>query len=213
MLIRHQRLQRQRPGMALVHSTVIPRHIHAKLTRIPGIRNINVTYHTTTGTRVTYIRLHGQLQWLVIDVQGLILPSQIITPRHSITIVGMEPHHWLGFATLPIQKRVYKQHSGLSLKVFPNPRWILRQYFSNHPNTTYSGVITHQTAEQRDYILDIFASSILETNKNIFKPTETKQSVNWDIWCKLITHSCVKVKFLDRIPQGYKTTLVSSFSA
>ena len=55
-------LQWKTPCVALVHTTRFIRRIHAKPNRITVICSINITYHTTTGTRVTHTSLHRQLQ-------------------------------------------------------------------------------------------------------------------------------------------------------
>ena len=62
MKIWHERLQYQRPCMDLAHYIRIPWNIHAKLTRITGIRNINIPYHPKTGTKCAHNILQRQSQ-------------------------------------------------------------------------------------------------------------------------------------------------------
>ena len=88
------------------------------------------------------------------------------------------------------------------------PRTSLR-----HSNTSYSGIIPHQNYTQRYYLLDIFTSSIRDTTEGITKATATKQSINWERWCTLLTYTGIANKLLDGILQGEKTIMVSSFAA
>ena len=85
--------------------------------------------------------------------------------------------------------------------------------FQPHYLTTTSGITPHQNDTQKYYLLIIVTSSILGTAKGIAKYTATKQSRNGEIWCTFLTHTDIKNKLLDVIPQGYKTIMVSSFAA
>ena len=51
----HQGIQWQRPCMSMENTTRITQRLHSKLTRITGIRNINLPFHPKNGTRVIYL--------------------------------------------------------------------------------------------------------------------------------------------------------------
>ena len=160
--IRHLVLQWQMPWMVLLHPVIITRRLHAKLTRIPGISNINIPYHTTTGTRITNTSLHGKFQWSGIYLQGIIWPSQGIITQQSIMMFGMDPHQKWGFLILQTHQRVRKHHIRLSIEGFLYHRWIPHQYYQTYPTTTEISIIKHQNNLQRYYLLDIVSSSILD---------------------------------------------------
>ena len=79
-----------------------------------------------------------------------------------------------------------------ALKRFPHIRSVPSQYFQYHSPNTGSRIILHKTSAQRDYLLDIATSGILDMNKEISKATATKQSGNQDRWCTFLTHTGIK---------------------
>ena len=112
----------------------------------------------------------------------------------------------------PIHQGNRDHHYGLTLKGFQYFRSVSQKKYL-HSTTSDSGIISHQTATKRDYLLDIFTSIIFYTTEGITKASATKQSGNWEIWYTLLTHTGITKYFLYGIPQGEKTIVVLSFAA
>ena len=89
MCVWYQRVQLQRPGMALVNTTIIPWHVHALSPRIIGINNVNIPHHPTISTRGAHPSLREKLQHPGMDVQGIMLPHQRLTTQHGHNMVDM----------------------------------------------------------------------------------------------------------------------------
>ena len=95
------------------------------------------------------------------------------------------------------------------LYVRPDTNKILQQ----NPTTIDNGIVPHQTAAHKSYLLDIITSSTLYDSNGISKATATNQSGNWYMWCTLLKHSVITDELLGGIPQEQRTILVSSFTA
>ena len=193
--------------------TIIPQSLQAKVTIITGAIKINLPYHPTTGTRVTYPSIKFQLQWHVMYVQGVVWPSKIGNLQHIIVMVGMVLCQKLGVPKLPWHQKDCKHHSLLTFEIFSHLILIPRHYFQPHRPTTDTDIIPHKTTSQIDYPLYIFACSILDTTKVISKATAEKQSGKWEQWYTFLTHTNAKYKFLYLLQQEDKKTLVLYFSA
>ena len=128
---------------------------------------------------------------------------------------------WLGWTIFSNMASLYYQKikgteniiCGITLKVFQYFKSVPHKKFQLYYTTLDSGIIPHQNDTQRDYLLDIFTSSIPKMTERIDKATATKKSVNWEIWCTFLTHTGITNKFLDGIQKGENTILVSSFKA
>ena len=72
MYVWYQRLHLQRPGMALVNSTIIPWHVSALSPRIIDIKNVNIPHHPKISTRDAHPSLREKLHHRGMDVQGII---------------------------------------------------------------------------------------------------------------------------------------------
>ena len=68
------------------------------------------------------------------------------------------------------------------------------KHIQPYPPTKYSGIVLHQTAAQRRYLLGNITSVSLNATNGIFKATASKQSSNWYRWCIFLTHSGIKEK-------------------
>ena len=84
--------------------------------------------------------------------------------------------------------------------------------FQPNPTTKDSGIVPHQTAAHKRYLLDIIDSGSMNTFNSITKDTVTNQSSNWGRWCTFLKHSVITYKLLGGIPQDQKTMIVSSFA-
>ena len=84
-------------------------------------------------------------------------------------MAGLDPRQQRGIPIIPTYQGNLEHHSGIALKVFPHLRSVPNQYFKLHYPKTYSGIIPHQTSDQKDYLLDIGTSGILNTTKGISK--------------------------------------------
>ena len=85
-------------------------------------------------------------------------------------------------------------------------------FFLPHTPPIDSGILPHQTAAQRRYLLGIITIGSLGTTNGISKATASKKSGNWDRWCTFLTNSGITDNFLEGILQEHKTIIVSSFS-
>ena len=94
-----------------------------------------------------------------------------------------------------------QHHRGLPLKGFTHIQPDPHKNFQSHPHTTDSGIVPHQTAAQRHYLLDIIASVSLNTTNGIAKPTATNQSGNWYRCWKFLTNSDITDNLGGGLPQ------------
>ena len=127
---------------------------------------------------------------------------------------------WLGWTLISNKVSLYSQHIKRTKNIIADSLSrdfnISSQYFTKKfnsilpPQTSASFHIKRQT--QRDYLMGIVTIIILDTTKVIAKAITTNKSDNWERWCTFLTHTGITIKFLDGIPQGEKTILVSSFA-
>ena len=94
-------------------------------------------------------------------------------------MVGLESCHYQGVPTLPTHQTYRKHHRGLDIKGLLHLIWTPHLYFEAHPPTIDRVIIPYKDATQRDYILNIVASSILDMTKAVSKSTAAKNYSNW----------------------------------
>ena len=115
MCVWYQRVQLQRPGMALVHTTIIPWHVHALSPIIIGVKNVNLPHYPKIRTRESHPSLHESFRHPGMYVQGILLPHQRVTTQHSHKMVGMVPRQHRLVTTFPTHQRDLKHHSRLAI--------------------------------------------------------------------------------------------------
>ena len=94
---------------------------------------------------------------------------------------------WLGCTLVSNEVSLYSQHikvtKSIRVDLLPRDFNILCQSLTKKNQLYYttidSGIIPHQNVAQRDYLLGIVTSGILDTTEVIAKANSTKQSVNW----------------------------------
>ena len=120
--------------------------------------------------------------------QSIIWSSQRGNPLHGFPMSGMESHQKQDIHILTTHQRKIKHHLWFPLKGLPPLRQIPTNNLQIYSTTTDSGIIINQTTTQKDYPMYSVACSAINLTKGISKSTALKQSGNWDMWWKFLTH-------------------------
>ena len=121
---------------------------------------------------------------------------------------------WLGWKLVSNKVYIYYQHMKVTKNIISDSLsrdfHILDHYLTKKP-APFSHQIkrNHSTSNHahKYFFIDTVTSRNLDMTNGISKATVTKHSGNWKRWCKLLTHTGIKKKFIE------KTLLLSSFTA
>ena len=199
--------------MALSHLHQITWHPTIELTGVTCFSNVNIHDHSATISRlsslIAFKASSSYLGWI---------HKPPFNPFKEDTHDTV--YWWLVWTLIRNEVTLYYQHIKGYENIITNflSRDIhisyksLYKHHQIYSSTTYICAIPHQNDSQRYHLLDIVASSVINTTGIISKATTTNQSGNRYRWYILLTHTGIEDKLLGGIQHRAKKTLVLSFA-